>query len=272
MANFFLRKEDYNTLIQSDNLGVIVSDDDIIRTSAEIATETEIKSYLSHRFNCDLIFAPLQPWAVGTNFKWGDRIYLTAEPFSSINGYLGGQMVLHAGHVYQSIAGSIPHVFDVSEWTLLGAEGHYQMKADLWDDETAYLIGSIVKYETTEVRKYYQALTNNTGVNPYTDNGANWVLVTSQAGELPTSSAYWSFGDSRNKLILMHFIDVVLYQLHSRINPRNIPEFRIIRRGEAIDYLKMVARGTITPDLELITPEQGNNIVFGSKPVQQNYY
>jgi len=270
--DYFLRKADYYTLIQSDKLDIVISADESIRTSMEIAAEAEIKSYISNRFDCDLIFAPLQSFLTTTTYEWGDRIYLTASAFSASTVYTTGQYVLQAGNVYKSTAGSAAHAFNVSEWTLLGAEGHYQMEATLWDDEATYVTNDLVKYETTTVRKYYKALSGNTNTNPYDDSGSIWEEITDQSGALPTAATYWVYGDSRNKLMMLHYIDVTLYHLHSRINPRNIPEFRIARRDEAVEYLKMVARGTITPDLDLIAPEQGNNISYGSQPVQNNFY
>lgn len=270
--DYFLRKADYYTLIQSDKLNVVIDSNETIRTDGETATEEEIKGYLRNRFDVDLIFAPLQSFSTSTTYYWGDRIYLTATAFSAATVYTTGQYVLQAGNVYKSISGSAAHAFNASEWTLLGAEGHYQMEVDNWDDETTYSINDLVKYETLSVRKYYRALTANTEINPYEDSGNNWVEVLGQSGALPTADTYWAFGDSRNKLMLLHFIDICLYHLHSSINPRNIPEFRIQRRDEAVTYLKMISSGKVSPDLPLIAPEQGNNIAYGSKPVNENFY
>lgn len=55
--------------------------------------------------------------------------------------------------------------------------------------------------------------------------------------------------EERNPVILMYLIDIILYHLHSNISPRNIPELRGIRYEAAINWLKMVAKGSINPDL-----------------------
>jgi hypothetical protein len=269
--DYFLRASDYSKLIQSDKLDVVISEDESIKLDAELAALEEVKSYLRHRYKEDLVFAPLQSYDDATTYYWGDRIYLTADAFSPVTVYTTGQKVLQAGNVYQNIAGSAAKSFNESEWDLLGSEGHYQMEVELWDDEANYVLNDLVKYETKAVRKYYRSLSTNTNIDPYNDNGDNWEVVTSISGEIPTS-AYWIAGDSRNKLIVMHLIDIVLYHLHSRINPRNIPEFRIQRRDDAISYLKMIAKGQVSIDLDLITPEQGNNISYGSQPVNNNFY
>lgn len=271
--DYFLRKADYYKLIQSDKLDIVDGADESIRTDGELVALEELKSYIRHRYKESLVFAPLQTWTAPTTFYWGDRIYLTATAFSASTAYTTGQLVLQAGNVYKSTAGSVAHAFNISEWTLVGAEGHYYMEAELWDDEATYAIGDLVKYETKDVRKYYIATAINTDKNPYNDSANEfWDLVESQSGSLPTTGTYWMAGDSRNKLIMAHLIDMTLYHLHSRINPRNIPEFRIARRDDAINYLKMIAAGKITIDLPLITPEQGANITYGSQPVNNNYY
>jgi hypothetical protein len=70
----------------------------------------------------------------------------------------------------------------------------------------------------------------------------------------------------------MYLIDITLFHLYSRINPRNIPDLRKERyngndpmdRGGAIGWLKKVASGDITADLPRILPSQGVSILGGS--------
>lgn len=54
--------------------------------------------------------------------------------------------------------------------------------------------------------------------------------------DMPTEFA--KTGTERNALLVTLTIDLVLYDVHSRINPRNIPELRMQRRDEATDVLK----------------------------------
>lgn len=76
----------------------------------------------------------------------------------------------------------------------------------------------------------------------------------------------WQEGDTRSPLIKRVTIDLALYHLHARVNPRNIPELRMTRRDEAIAWLKMVNAGKITPKLPLLqdplTP--GRSVTWGS--------
>lgn len=76
-------------------------------------------------------------------------------------------------------------------------------------------------------------------------------------------------GDDRNKLIVMYAVDISLYHLHARVNPRYLPEIRQTRYETAQNWLKAVAKGTITPNLPLKTDENNetiSNMRYGSLP------
>ncbi len=84
---------------------------------------------------------------------------------------------------------------------------------------------------------------------------------------------------NRNQLVVLYMVDIALYHLHSNISSDNVPEIRIIRYNAAIDWLKRVAKGDISPDL----PENsdggdggestGNQAIeFGSNPKYSERY
>lgn len=82
-------------------------------------------------------------------------------------------------------------------------------------------------------------------------------------------------GIDRNEHLVMLLIDMVLYHLHSRINPNKTPEIRGIRYEAAISWLKSVAKGEISPDLPLLEDTEGNaiNIIaYGSNPKRNLHY
>jgi len=56
-------------------------------------------------------------------------------------------------------------------------------------------------------------------------------------------------GSLRNPLILMYMIDIVLYHIHARINPKFIPDIRKDRYDIALSWLDKVAKGILNPDL-----------------------
>jgi len=54
---------------------------------------------------------------------------------------------------------------------------------------------------------------------------------------------------NRFPILVLYLVDMVLYHLHSRINPRKVPDLREKRYDMAIHWLQEVAKGRISPDL-----------------------
>lgn len=84
-------------------------------------------------------------------------------------------------------------------------------------------------------------------------------------------------GDERDELILMYAIDIMLYDLHSRINPRKVPELRRTRYKEAMDWLKKVQQGDLSAELPLSTNNEGqqigsDTIKWGSNNKREHYF
>jgi len=80
-------------------------------------------------------------------------------------------------------------------------------------------------------------------------------------------------GAARNPLIVTYMMDITLYHILSRISPNNIPELRNNRYLDAIDWLKRVSRGDISPDL----PSKGEEVKsgylrLGSASKQSSYW
>lgn len=66
-------------------------------------------------------------------------------------------------------------------------------------------------------------------------------------------------GTSRNQLLVMYAVDMVIYHTISRINPRQITEHRLARYEAAIAWLKSVNKGEILPDLPLKDDPDGTD-------------
>lgn len=64
-------------------------------------------------------------------------------------------------------------------------------------------------------------------------------------------------GTERNALLMMYMIDITLYHIHSRVNPRQVPEIRFVRYEAAITWLKSVSAGKIVANLELLPDTDG---------------
>ncbi len=75
-----------------------------------------------------------------------------------------------------------------------------------------------------------------------------------------TGVIFEAVGEARNALIVMYMVDMAVYHLHANISPENVPEIRQIRYDAALDFLKRVAKGDISPDLPEISnvPEGGD--------------
>ena len=89
------------------------------------------------------------------------------------------------------------------------------------------------------------------------------------------ATAMAEVGSARNNLLIRLCVDITLYEIHSRINPRNIPEFRIQRRDDAIQYLRDVAnpRNNIEINLPLVDhgEDKGLDISFGQSTNNNGY-
>lgn len=71
--------------------------------------------------------------------------------------------------------------------------------------------------------------------------------------------------------------DILIYNLHNRVNPRNIPEKRIGLRDDAIGWLKLVAspRSEVEADflpLKTFADKTGTDISWNSQPKRNNSY
>lgn len=82
------------------------------------------------------------------------------------------------------------------------------------------------------------------------------------ANRYDTANIFNKAGAARNSLIVLYAVDILLYHIHSRINPNKIPDLRGIRYESAITWLKMVSKGELMPDLPLL--ESPDGVVIGS--------
>jgi len=130
----------------------------------------------------------------------------------------------------------------------------YKMEAVLikvlqWNDSKIYAVGEYVY-----------------------DEGMIYVCMAAGSNQKPNmSESSWKMDDPRHELLVMYAVDMILYHLHSSINPRKIPEIRKERYSEAKAWLEMVAERNESPDF----PESDTDeelIIWGSNPKQENYY
>ena len=239
--NKFLVKYDFQTLIDEDKLNQVTDDNDRLLNDAMDASIEKVAGYIRHRYDYDQVFKVVQPYAAGTAFVEDDRVF----------------------------------------WD-----------ATAWDADTVYTSGDIVSIDTgtesNEDEKIYQANdTTVAGESPLTtpakwdllaDNNTFYTCIANSTGNLPTNETYFTAGDDRNPLIKEITCDIVLYNIHSKVSPRNIPDVRRVRydgagnlkEGDsAIATLMQIQKGIVTLDLPVITPtaQKNESIAYG---VQSN--
>lgn len=74
--------------------------------------------------------------------------------------------------------------------------------------------------------------------------------------------------EDRKRIIVLYMVDITLYHLHSNITPDNVPEIRYLRYTRAIEWLKKVADGKLSPDFPEYETENpfengGSQFFFG---------
>ena len=77
------------------------------------------------------------------------------------------------------------------------------------------------------------------------------------AGRYDVAQIFSRQDSDRNSFIIMITIDCALYHLYSSLAPNKIPQHRVDRYADAIDWLKMMLKGNSTADLPLLTDADG---------------
>jgi hypothetical protein len=226
----FLVKYDFEKLIDEANLNELTDTEDRLLNDAIDAGVEEVAGYVRHRYDYDQVFKVVQPYAAGTTFAVNDRVFWSPTAWSATATYANTDVVS----------------FD---------RGTSPVK-----DEQIYQANqSTVAGESplTAPSKWDLLAANNTF---YTCSAAS-------TGNLPTNTSYFTAGDNRNAKIVQVTVDVTLYNIHSKISPRNIPDVRRVRYDgfgnkrdseNAIRYLEKVQKGDITPNLPIISTDDQN--------------
>jgi hypothetical protein len=121
-------------------------------------------------------------------------------------------------------------------------------------------------YGTDEIVNY-----NNQLYFSFVDGTGNVVPGTDINTWLPIT---WIKGDNRSQQLVAFLIDIVLYKIHMRIAPNNIPQLRKDNYMYCLDWLKEAGgqNNAITADIPLLQPKQGARIRWGSNPKNYNNY
>lgn len=159
----------------------------------------------------------------------------------------------------------------------------------VWDPQATYQNGDIISVEAEEWRSgdeysagdlaafegtVYEATSQNSAEEP--NNSSNWKAVgqlntiyvsAKDANSSDPVSADWDAKDPRHKLILRIVLDCVLYELYALTQPRAIPEYRMQRKDDAVERLKEIRQGKVSPNLPERLPQddqQDERIRYGT--------
>lgn len=279
---YFLRDKDYNAIIRQGNLDQITASDISTRQFCELTAQAEMTSYLSNRYLCSKIFSPLLAWDTTKQYNWNDRLFLNGTTYSATTVYVSLDLVNYTdGNVYQRnattvgyVAGTLPT--NTNYFTLIGANAIYYVTPPLqYAAATTYAINATTSYKNY-IFQLYRDSGYIAGIDP--TNTSYWKQLDDYtpfalpANTLPTDTTKWTLGDPRNQQVVMYMVDIVCYHVHSNLNPRNIPQLRVDRYQNAINWMKMVNAGDVTADLTEILPLQGYSIIYGSNPKRPQFY
>lgn len=266
-----LRNNDYLRLIQSDNLAQIIESNEQVKLDVEQAAQAEMISYLSQRYIVSEIFTNTTEFDVAATYRGKNLVEFTAATYSSSSTYNTGDYVVYTGYVYKCNTNSTTGAWNASKWDVvcLDKQLYYVTLPEAeFDYDTTYEIGDVVWYQD------YTYTCAVACVNIKPTETAYWTVGTEYTitGDYPDDDTKWTLGDNRNQQIVLFLIDITLYHLHSRINPRNIPDLRKERyngnsptdSGGALGWLKSVASAKVNADLPEIAPEQGLSMRYGN--------
>ena len=259
----FLIKKDFEKHIQKDNLNQILGGNDFYLNECILLSIAEATSYLSQRYYIEKIFNETnQPYDSNKQYRIYEHIYTNLQACKNNITYTVNTNVSYSGFIYKKnnnmvgyTQGNLPT--DPTYWIP-------QYKNDTIYSTNFYSIPIFdysQKYQKNDIVKYYYSafICKQTSLNIIpTPNNDYWdIYPSSFSSVLPTDTLSWLEGDNRNEQLKACLIDIALYHLHSRINPRNIPELRKERydgnspeqKGGAIGWLKNVAHGLVNADL-----------------------
>ncbi len=200
---------------------------------------------------------PIPEWDNNINYKQNDLVWYKDEIYIAI----------------QNVRGINPHQSQNLELRYGTPSVLSYNSLGTFDNNTYPTVINPVPSKNIGHWALYDTLTTNC----YTATSSTY----SFSGKTPDNTCYWTKGDNRNSVIKMYLIDILLYHLHARINPRNIPELRNIRYnggnndfqgGGAIGWLKNIEKGKISLNAPEKTPQVGLAVRWGSYVKRSNYY
>lgn len=288
----FLVPSDYRKQIQALNLSQISGENTGNITACELTAIEEMKSYLSQKYDISDAFADVKVWSRSLVYNGMSRVYLDADPFTG-QSYSLNDLSLYQGNVYSANGSITPGAFNASEWTLLGRQYDLffaKLPVGRFEYRTKYYPGDQVFYKNKVYTSVYESVYQDENIqysdsfrtpypNIFPDERAigsrywgNGTTYTVASGTSILNTTYWEKGDNRSQQLVTYAVDIVLYHVHKRIAPQNIPDLRVKAYDDACLWLKSCAKGSVSPNLPLLQPTTGLMFRWGSHVKQNNTY
>jgi len=227
--DYFILKSDFYRTYPQDAFNKLINEADEIWQTQLISTIEEISSYLRARYDEALIFKVLKPFDAATVFVIGDRVYWIEDAYDATQTYSENDFVSFEKNIYTANTDiAIAEPFDPAKWDFVAA------------------------------------------------NESKYECIADSTGNLPIDTDFFSSGDPRNLKMVELTADIIIYHILTRLNNVDIPVFRKERydgnsasqNGGAIGYLKQINKGSVQPNLPLITENQedqtGNIVIVES--------
>ena len=199
-------------------------------------------------------------------------LWNVASPFlrySYKTNYQKGDVVFYKNNLYKCL---------VTNTNIMPTD--LNVGAYYWGVAVPYSFSGVEPYNVASDFSNYSGSTNYTVGTKVNYNGVVYNCVKANHGILPTYDCEtwqpitWSNSDNRSIQLVAFLVDIVLYKIHMRIAPNNIPQLRKDNYNYAIQWL-MEAGGqnnAITADIPLLQPKQGGRIRWGSNVKNFNNY
>lgn len=280
--NRYLRDLDFTKQIAADQLTAIIGGDVNLRYAAEQEAIEEVISYLIQRYDTDHEFAPFQSWSQYTHYSIADRVLMNQSVYVSTTIYVIGdivsQTVSNVRGIYKANA-TTTGTFNTADWDYICT---YE---SIFYSTYPFPLFDITKptaKDDTVVFKgvKYQAKKDTYGFVPLDKFGQthdNWTLIGAAETLINVfvDTGYWTEGDNRSSELVMFCVDIALYHLYSRINPRKIQQLRLDRYDHAIKKLEAYASGKQSPNIlekYILNETVGMPISWGSAQKNINLY
>lgn len=167
--------------------------------------------------------------------------------------------------------------FDIAEAYV--ANNRIIWEVNVYVPATTYNTDDYVSYDDGTHTYIYKC--NNDGVtgvwngdkwDKLFEDGSFFYNILTGTGDYPDDTDHWTKGNPQNAKLREIFADITIYNLHARVNPVQIPELRMDRRDNAINWLKMLNKAFKDDGIKAVLPlwktltdeEQRNKIEYGS--------